>query len=522
MKVLILDGYVDEPTCLGVPPFISPYVRNVYGLFLNNKIKADYKTYDEIKAGLDIINSYNIVVIICGCAVPGKYLGGHPVYEKELSKISTALNPAVKALLTGPVQYLDYFNNYHNMTGLNGYPSCALNDYFGFESKTSFPKEEWILRGAEVVNYHPLYPDLIAEIWTFSGCLRKTHCSFCIEGLKDEYHRKHDDIINELKILNSNNITRFRLGNQSDILSYNAYKGADERRINISEIEKLFYGIKENINYQVLHIDNVNPLTVVNYKKESEKCIKIISDTCTELNCAPLGLESADPEVVRQNSLKCFSDDVYDAVKLIYSHGQNKLLPGINIVYGLFGETKKTYELNYDFLKKIRDNNIILRRINIRKAFVHPKTGLSAGEKKPKAAQNDFLFSSFKDKVNKEIDIPMLKKVFPLGCVIKQAKVEKYDYPFSFARQIASYPITCLIPQKLKAGDFYDLFVINYHSRSIVCLPVNTNLDMLSEDVFMKASGISRKGAADIILAKKNSNAINMLPDYLRNNLKLF
>ena len=29
---LILDGYVDEPTCLGVPPYISPYVRYLAGV----------------------------------------------------------------------------------------------------------------------------------------------------------------------------------------------------------------------------------------------------------------------------------------------------------------------------------------------------------------------------------------------------------------------------------------------------------------------------------------------------------
>jgi radical SAM superfamily enzyme with C-terminal helix-hairpin-helix motif len=30
----ILDGYVDEPACLGVPPYISPYIRTVAGALL--------------------------------------------------------------------------------------------------------------------------------------------------------------------------------------------------------------------------------------------------------------------------------------------------------------------------------------------------------------------------------------------------------------------------------------------------------------------------------------------------------
>ena len=31
LKIALLDGYVDEPTCLGVPPYISPYPRYIAG-----------------------------------------------------------------------------------------------------------------------------------------------------------------------------------------------------------------------------------------------------------------------------------------------------------------------------------------------------------------------------------------------------------------------------------------------------------------------------------------------------------
>ena len=31
MKALIIDGYVDEPACLGVPPYLSPYPRYIAG-----------------------------------------------------------------------------------------------------------------------------------------------------------------------------------------------------------------------------------------------------------------------------------------------------------------------------------------------------------------------------------------------------------------------------------------------------------------------------------------------------------
>ena len=32
MKVLLIDGYIDTPGCLGVPPYLSPIVRYIYGV----------------------------------------------------------------------------------------------------------------------------------------------------------------------------------------------------------------------------------------------------------------------------------------------------------------------------------------------------------------------------------------------------------------------------------------------------------------------------------------------------------
>ncbi len=35
VKVAILDGYLDEPSCLGVPPYLSPHVRYTYGGYID-------------------------------------------------------------------------------------------------------------------------------------------------------------------------------------------------------------------------------------------------------------------------------------------------------------------------------------------------------------------------------------------------------------------------------------------------------------------------------------------------------
>ena len=43
-----------------------------------------------------------------------------------------------------------------------------------------------------------------------------------------------------------------------------------------------------------------------------------------------------------------------------------KLLPGLNFIAGLNGETKETYRLNMQLLNQIKNLGLMLRRINIR------------------------------------------------------------------------------------------------------------------------------------------------------------
>ena len=42
---IILDGYVDEPACLGVPPYISPYIRTVAGMLITHGFTVRYIHY---------------------------------------------------------------------------------------------------------------------------------------------------------------------------------------------------------------------------------------------------------------------------------------------------------------------------------------------------------------------------------------------------------------------------------------------------------------------------------------------
>ncbi|MCQ2356178.1 MAG: radical SAM protein, partial [Methanocorpusculum sp.] len=91
---IIIDGYVDEPACLGVPPYISPYIRTVAGVFAERGITTDYVTIDQLRhdpVRVVGLSAYKYVVMIAGVTVPGKYLAGTPATLTELQQIGFTL-----------------------------------------------------------------------------------------------------------------------------------------------------------------------------------------------------------------------------------------------------------------------------------------------------------------------------------------------------------------------------------------------------------------------------------------------
>ncbi len=85
MKVTVLDGYVDEPSRLGVPPYISPYPRYVAGAIIAAGHEPEYMTIDHWRQAAR--PSGQLLFIISGALVPGKYLRTMPMSERELGAI---------------------------------------------------------------------------------------------------------------------------------------------------------------------------------------------------------------------------------------------------------------------------------------------------------------------------------------------------------------------------------------------------------------------------------------------------
>jgi len=538
LKTTIIDGYTDEPTCLGVPPYISPYPRYIAGAIKAHDKKniVNYLTIDQIRQNPEytsLLSQNDLVIVIAGISVPGRYLAGYPASPNELKRILE--NLPVKKILTGPAakhgfgmqggkqtRDTDFLKEIFHLiipgdaeTVIHNYLENNLRPYdldTKQKRKNAHSIRPYANLGSSIVKNHPNYPDyLICEIETYRGCPRTIvgGCSFCSEpmkGLPD--FRPITDIVEEIQCLYNNGIRHFRLGNQPCIFSYQSHDAGKKEfpRPNPEALEELFKKIRTVApGLKTLHIDNANPGVIARYPKESKIIAKTIVKYHTSGNVAAMGVESADPEVIKKNNLKATAEQALEAIKIINSVGAKRgknglpeLLPGLNFVFGLTGETKKTFELNYEFLKNILESNLLLRRINLRQVIPIPntemyKTGIRLVNKHKK------LFKHFKHKVSTEIERPMLKKVIPPGTIITDVYLEKQDGKTVFARQLGSYPILIGIPGISDLNKFIDIKITDYGYRSITGIPYPLDINTASRGTLESIPRLGKKRVIRIL-----------------------
>jgi len=542
VRVSILDGYVDEPTCLGVPPYISPYPRYIAGAVWNFDAHAtvSYVTIDQIRndrSWLDTLSKSDILVVIAGMSVPGRYLSGFPVSPYELVSLLSNLSQPVK-LLCGPAARYGF-----GMSGgksvketgvvedvfdliVNGDGEIVVTELLknNLKKETIDPSlrrsnphviKNFAVKGAAVVKQHPFFPEyLITEIETYRGCPRSIvgGCSFCSEPSKGlPSFRTIDEICREIAALYKTGVHHMRIGNQPCIFSYMA-KGAGELEFpqpNPETLERLFLGIRTSApDLKTLHIDNANPGVIARYPDECRRIAKSIVKYHTAGDVAALGVESVDPVVINKNNLKASAEEVLNAVKLLNEVGSTRgtnglpeLLPGLNFVFGLDGETKNTFALDYEFLKKIYDDGLFLRRINLRQVIPIPGTKMfEIGEKKVRKHKSEF--QHFKRKVRETIERPMLQRLVPQGTLLTNVFTETYEGKLTFARQLGSYPLLVGIPGVLPLHIFYDVKVVEYGYRSVTAVPYPLNLNTASRETLEAIPGVGKKRAVRI-LAKR-------------------
>jgi radical SAM superfamily enzyme with C-terminal helix-hairpin-helix motif len=544
-RIAILDGYVDEPTCLGVPPYISPYPRYISGAILNvNKsVKISYITIDQFrndKNYFTICSNSDIFILIAGMAVPGRYLSGFPASPNEILEIMNNLSKPLK-ILCGPAAKYGFGiaggrkpRNIEEIFDLviKGDSEVVIFDLFKNNlkidnidaskcRKDANEIRDFAIKGSKIVTQHPNYPKyLITEIETYRGCPRSIvgGCSFCSEpskGLPD--FRPIKDIVDEVKTLYDYGIRHIRLGNQPCIFSYMA-KDAGKKEFpkpNSSAVENLFKSIKTVApNIKTFHIDNANPGVIARYPEESKQIAKSIIKYHTPGDVAAFGVESVDPVVIKNNNLKATREEMIDSIVILNEigskigiNGMPELLPGLNFVFGLKGETKKTYDLNYEFLEEILNNNLLLRRINLRQIIPIPGTKMFEEGNKI-IYKNKKYFKKFKRNVRENIEQPMLKRLLPVGNILKDVYTEKYKGKLTFGRQVGSYPLLIGVPGIFELNNFIDVKVVDYGYRSITAVPYPLNINKSSKETIQAIPGIGEKRSIRILANRpfKNKN----------------
>ncbi|MEE9525896.1 MAG: radical SAM protein [Candidatus Woesearchaeota archaeon] len=488
--ITILDCYTDEPAGLGVPPYLGTYPRYIAGSldaipvyltiddlrlytqlggwrgrdtrFAAERVgqikpsqKTNIKTYNltkNFKNIQQILQNTKELIIIAGIHTPGKYLSAVPGTLREIIHLTKNLN--CKKILIGPAAY---------GTAAEGGKFFERVNLKAFQVQEFNPSYEEIkdfaIKGAEILKQ---IPDLrIIELETSKGCSRAKHCSFCTEPLKNRIQfRKKSDILKEVKVLSNLGAKYFRLGKQSCYYSH-------------PEAIEIIKEIREKFNPKVLHIDNVNPINVIT--KKGIEITKAIVKYCTEGNTAAFGVESFDPEVIKQNNLNSDPETTYKAVKIINKYGKTpgknglpKFLPGINLLFGLIGESKTTNEHNLKWLKKFMDEDLLLRRINIRQVDIFEGTPLynTVGNKFIK--KNKKYYWKWRNQIRQEVDFPMLKKLVPKGTILKNVRSEIYDGKTTFARQLGTYPLITGIKKRIPLNKFYNIKVKAHMLRSVV------------------------------------------------------
>ncbi|MFT4310275.1 MAG: radical SAM protein [Candidatus Woesearchaeota archaeon] len=498
MRIVIIDGYTDEPSGLGVPPYLGIFPRYIAGYALQQHPDAQiiYLTIDDIRSmhrGLnkqqaqalktqtrsslsvyhltehnvaDVLHKADLVYCIVGVQTPGKYLSARPATLAEMIRLTQHLSQP--KILCGPVasQYgtqVQGGKKAEVITADIKKQYDVLPEHY-FSNYTQLA--DIAIKGACVARQFP--QPAMAEIEISRGCPRLVNCSFCTEPLtlSIKAHRSQEDIVAEIKALYDAGIRHFRLGRTTCNFSY--------MKNVASEHERLYRMIWQACpDIKVLHIDNANPAMVVT--PEGQKIAQLIAQYCTEGNIASFGCETFDYDVAVKNKLNTVPDMSMKAIRIINTYGAKRgpgglpmLLPGINLIFGLIGETKQTHAYNMQYLQQMLDEQLLIRRINIRTVVPYPGTQLyeEAGQKFLK--KNQQYYFKWRNHIRQEIDTKMLQRVFPLGTHIQHVLTEIYDGNTTFGRQLATYPIVIGIPGRHALRTFTTVKVTGYMKRSLI------------------------------------------------------
>lgn len=484
---VILDCYTDEPSGLGVPPYLGVHQRYLAGSLAILGRSYSYLTIDDLRSSLgfpgrsakqiinrtsntdrtlDLLSAASAIHVVAGAFVDYAYVSAQPPRIQELCGLISRFS-APKTL-------------YYALAAVGCVPEGAVPPGVFREVVTGWPYN-YLLRGESAsfeANYDclrevalrsaPLLEQLarpaMVELETGSGCRRKPGCAFCIEhhrGLPPTF-RPWGDLVAEARALAQSGAVYFRLGRQP---SFYSYMNSDP-----NSVERLLAGIREACpSLRVLHIDNADPSEVAT--AQGREISRHIVKYCTDGNIAPFGVESFDSAVRGANNLNGTLDQVWAAIEQLNELGSIRggsglpqLLPGLNLIVGLEGETPETLGINLAALERILSRGLLVRRLFIRRLTA--TTGVTLGRCEP--GRGDTV-AQWSRAIRPTFDEPMLRRVVPVGTVLRDARVEIHVGTDSLLRQMATCPVRILVRgRRLPIDKFVDIEVSGYEDHRTV------------------------------------------------------
>ena len=420
------------------------------------KDKTNIRIYNLTRKNISkILHDTDVLIVNLGVHVPGKYLSAIPGTLREIIPLLQKLN--CKKILTGPAIFGTQLEG-GKQTETKGFEIFDEVKQYGSEFGNFSKLQKYAILGTEIIKQIPDHR--LIEIETGRGC-NVGKCSFCTEPIKNLFLlRKTNDIVDEIKEYYKLGCRYFRLGKQADFYSI-------ENPIGL--LKKIR---QECPDIEILHIDNVNPVFVVADK--NHEITKAIVKYCSPGNVAAFGVESFDPVIVKENTLNCPPKIAHKAIEIINKYGAKrgdngmpKFLPGINIIYGLGHESKKTHEFNIQALKEIYDKGHMLRRINIRQTAILPNTMIEKKFGSKYLRKNKKYYWKWRNDIRQNIDYPMLQRLVPKDTILKDVYTEIYDGKTTFGRQIGTYPLIVGVKERLPLRQFVDIKVTTHMLRSV-------------------------------------------------------
>ena len=353
---------------------------------------------------------------------------------------------------------------------------------------------------------------MLCASWRPHAAARTVHQVDVRSAQNPSTGRRSIEVLKELlmksQTLHAHGAKHFRVGRQPDILAYGAGVGEfPAPRPDL--LETLFSSIRTAAPaLKTLHIDNTNPATIARHEADSREALRAIIRHHTPGDVAAFGMETADPEVVAKNNLKAYAEDVFRAIRIVNEEGGMRrdnvpeLLPGLNFVCGLAGETEKTYDLNEQFLVRVLDAGLSVRRVNIRQVMLFEGTPAYTNNT---LGKNDQRFRIFKEFVRQKIDLPMLQRVYPVGTVLHDVHIE-ISGALSFGRQMGSYPILVGFPVPLARRSVVDAVVVDWGMRSVTALPVPVEINTLPATALKWLPGVGKKKVAAVLVKRPFRN----------------